>query len=650
MTGSLLIQSQLLHVGHSLWWGLMQHRESLQSVDNLLCSIIDDDGVFPRYSELHNYSLPDDIRASKYTPPTNLRLTIEGAEIREERPVIKCAIWCTGNYYETKLSLDTISKTDIFVDEGEVIRINFPSLQGTLELLKECNVTNLDNVTLRQYVDIVRNDSMGIVDYSTLQNISLNHLKDIMGPVNSSLFEGTPYDFQMDGIRWMWLLCKEELGLILGDEMGLGKTFQIIFLFCLFKERLDKPSLVVCPATLVKNWSAEIKKFAPSLKIYEHKGPHRTGSTDYLMSHDVVITSYDTLIANLGELQFVIGPIEWSLVVLDEAQAIKNPEARRSMVVKELNSLSRISVTGTPLENRVTDVWSLFDFSLPGFLGNLEGFEQRFPNSVDSATKLERVITPFILRRLICDVKDDLPERIDMIHGIDLSETESTQYLQYIDEITDGGGPDSIKIAHMQKLRVYCTHPNIYQSDFEMEDFSKFIRLIELLGEVRERRQKAVIFTSFRGMIDRLCEFIPSNFHHSDTTLTPLVEYIDGRNSSDALDIIERFGEKEGFAVLALNPRAAGTGLTITSANHVFHYNPEYNPALMAQATARVHRIGQEHEVIAHWMYCRDTIEERIMHTLDFKRELFDEAIHGIHGDADDEEALIRAALGLGEE
>jgi len=628
----------------------LNHRRQLQIVDNLLCSIIGDDVVFPRYSELQKYLLPEGVRVSRFTPPTNLRLTIEGAEIREERPVIQCAIWCTGKNSRTKLSLDKITNTDIFVDEGKVIRINAPSLLGTLELLKESNVEDLDNVTLRQYVDIVRNDSMEVVDYSTLQNISLNQLKDIMGPVNSSIFEGTPYDFQMEGIRWMWLLCKEELGLILGDEMGLGKTFQIIFLFCLFKERLNKPSLVVCPATLVKNWSAEINKFAPNLKIYEHKGPHRSGSTEYIKGHDVVITSYDTLIASQGELQYVIGPIEWSLVILDEAQAIKNPEARRSMVVKQLNSISRIAVTGTPLENRVTDVWSLFDYSLPGFLGDLEGFEQRFPNTVDSATRLERAITPFILRRLICDVKDDLPERIDMIHGIELREAEREQYLQYIDDITDGGGPDTIGLSQIQKLRVYCTHPNIYQPDFELEDFSKFIRLIELLSEVRERRQKAVIFTSFTGMIDRLCNFIPSHFHHSDATLNPLIDYIDGRNSSSALDIIERFGEKEGFAVLALNPRAAGTGLTITAANHVFHYNPEWNPALTAQATARVHRIGQDHTVIAHSMYCRDTIEDSMMNTQDFKRELFTASIHGVQGDAGDEEALMRAALGIGEE
>ncbi len=209
----------------------MQYREQLQIVDNLLCSIIDDDVVFPLYSELQNYLLPEGVRVSKFTPPTNLRLTIEGVEIRDERPVIKCAIWCTGKHSETKLSLDTISKTDVFVDDGKVIRINSLSLHGTLELLEECSVINLDNVTLRQYVNIVRNDSMEIVDYSTLQNISLNHLKDIMGPVNSSLFEGTPYDFQMDGIRWMWLLCKEELGLILGDEMGLGKNLPDYFPF-----------------------------------------------------------------------------------------------------------------------------------------------------------------------------------------------------------------------------------------------------------------------------------------------------------------------------------------------------------------------------------------------------------------------------------
>ena len=619
------------------------HIKGNSLIDNLL------ENEFVTYSDLSNYQLPPGIKNSIFTPPSHLRLTIENAEINNDSPLINCSIYGTGRYSNTEFTLESILYSDIFIHGDNIVRIDDSSKNKMLKLLDDSKITNLNSVTLRQYIDIVRNDMSGILDYSTLNNISLDHLKDILGPVDTPLFDGIPYEYQMDGIRWMWLLAKEELGLVLGDEMGLGKTFQIIYLFCLFKEKLNRPSIVVCPATLVRNWTAEIKKFAPQLTVYEHKGSYRSGSSDYVKNHDVVITSYETLISK-GEMDFVIGPIEWSLVILDEAQAIKNPEARRTQGVKQLKSFSRIAVTGTPLENKLLDAWSLFDFSLPGFLNDLDQFEQRFPNTVDSAVKLESAITPFILRRLISDVMDELPEKIEIIHGIELRDEEYEHYQKYIDDITEGGGPDMIGLGQIQKLRVYCTHPNIYHPDYELEDFSKFVRLIELLSEVRERKQKAVVFTSFQGMIDRLCDFLSVHFDSEDQKLTPYLGYIDGRNSSDALQIIENFSKKDGFGVLMLNPRAAGTGLTITSANHVFHYNPEWNPALMAQATGRVYRIGQENQVVVHWMYCRNTFEEKIIDTLDFKKELFDKAIQGIHGNSDDEEAMIRALLDRGDD
>jgi SNF2 family DNA or RNA helicase len=633
----------------------MESRPKLRLEGGLLFSDSAGSSHAPRFSELSDFVLPDDIGMSALTPPADLLLAIRGAEIRDGRPYIQCEVRCTGRYSEVEPPSLLSIGTDVFVHNDKVIRINRPSFEGMSLLLGGAGVTDLSMVTLRQYIDIVRSDSDALVDYSTLQNINLESLKDLLGPVESSLFEGTPYDFQMDGIRWMWMLCREELGLILGDEMGLGKTFQIIFLFCLFKERQDSPNLVVCPATLVSNWSREIEKFAPDLNVYEHKGPLRTGSSEFLREHDVVITSYDTMIASEGEMRLIFEKIDWALVVLDEAQAIKNPEAKRSGYVKRLSCAAGIAVTGTPLENRITDVWSLFDFCLPGFLGDLEGFEERYPNDIASATRLEGAITPFILRRLIGEVKDDLPERIDVEHSIQMSEREEEAYLGFIHTITDGRGKDSLGLGHLQQLRVYCTHPDLVEGiEIDLMDHSKFARLIELLSEVRQRRQKAVIFTSFTGMIDRICEFLPSYFDNPDPALRPQVDFIDGRNSRDALDIIDRFGSKEGFAILALNPRAAGVGLTITAANHVFHYNPEWNPALMAQATARVHRIGQENEVVAHWMYCTgktiDTIEEKMMDKLGFKRQLFEGAIRGIQADSEDEESFIRSLLNLEEE
>ena len=300
------------------------------------------------------------------------------------------------------------------------------------------------------------------------------------------------------------------------------------------------------------------------------------------------------------------------------------------------------------------DIWSLFDFSLPGFLDTeIETFKKKFPDNRKSARRLEQSISPFILRRLISNVKQDLPKLIKIEHLIELEPLEKTNYQEFVSKITGGGDSEDISLEHYQDLRMYCTHPNIAKKNLdkiELLSYSKFKRLIELLEEIRYRKQKAVIFVSFREMIDIFKNFITTNFLSSNYQLNPYVNYIDGRNSSQALEIIDDFSAKDGFGVLLLNPRAAGTGLTITSANHVFHYNPEWNPKLIDQATARVHRIGQEHEVISHYLFAKDTVEEEIKDKLEFKRDLFDAAIKGVRGESDDEATMISSIIRASDE
>jgi len=623
-------------------------KPKLEISNNILFHVEKNIKKFPKYSELEKFILPENININKFSPPSEIRIIIDSGGILDQKPYIRCELRGVGRYSEAEVSDLPKSKTDMFIHNNLVIRIKKTSLQRLENIVNGAEIDNFMKISLKQYIEMVRSDEGKIIDYSTLSNVKLDNIKDMMIPIESSLFEGTPYDYQMEGVRWMWLLSKEKLGLILGDEMGLGKTFQIIYLFCLMKEHNNVPSLVICPATLVSNWRREINKFAPKLKVYTHKGPQRTGNIEFLRKFDVVITSYDTLITSKGEMEYLFQPIKWGLVILDEAQAIKNPEAQRSIAVKNLKSISRIAVTGTPLENRLTDTWSIFDFCLPGFLNNLDVFQERYPNNKNSAKLLERSITPFILRRLICNVKSDLPKLIEVEHAISMDEFEREEYDKYINTITNGSG--NLGFEHIQKLRVYCTHPILTGSKLKLDGYSKFKHIIELLKEVRARKQKAVIFTSFRGMVNQFCESILNEFESSDHLLNPHIDYIDGRNSSNALEVIDKFSEKEGFSVLILNPKAAGTGLTITAANHVFHYNPEWNPALISQATSRVHRIGQENEVVAHYMYCKDTIEEEIWGTLDFKRNLFKEAIHGISGDSEDEEKIMSSVLGNWEE
>ncbi|MDB4865009.1 DEAD/DEAH box helicase [Euryarchaeota archaeon] len=607
---------------------------------------------FPSYSDISMYEIPYELNINEYLQEAELTLKIIDAKIIDERPLIEIQVLCKGRY--NYINLGYYEKyVDMFVTNDNIIRISSYCIENLKKLLRRSEINDLSRVTLRQYIDLVKNDSDELIDYSSLDNIKIDSLKDIMGPIDSPLFIGTPYDYQMDGIRWMWLLCKEKLGLLLGDEMGLGKTFQIIYLFCLSKEKSQLPHLVVCPATLVSNWTREIQKFAPELDVYEHKGRFRRGSKDFLASKDIVVTSYDTLIIE-ADFKGIFLKIDWEMVILDEAQAIKNPDSYRGIAVKQLKSNSRIAVTGTPLENRMLDIWSLFDFSLPGFLDTeIESFKTKFPDSTKSARRLEQSISPFILRRLISNVKQDLPKLIKIEHLIELEPLEKTNYQEFVSKITGGGDNEDISLEHYQDLRMYCTHPNIAKKNLdkiELLSYSKLKRLIELLEEIRYRKQKAVIFVSFREMIDILNNFIKTNFSSPDSQLNPYVNYIDGRNSSSALDIIDDFSAKDGFGILLLNPRAAGTGLTITSANHVFHYNPEWNPALVDQATARVHRIGQEHEVISHYLFAKDTVEEEIKDKLEFKRDLFDAAIKGVRGQTDDEATMISSIIRTADE
>ena len=608
--------------------------------------------LFPSFVDLSMYKLPAEIRINDFLPEAELRLNIINAKIIDERPYIEIQILCKDNYRDINLGFYN-HYIDMFVLNKNVIRVSSYCINNLKQLLEKSNIDDLSMVTLRQYIDLVKNDVDHLIDYSSLDNVTIDSLKEIMGPIESPYFIGTPYEYQLDGIRWMWLLCKEDLGLLLGDEMGLGKTFQIIYLFCLSKAKYQLPNLVICPASVVSTWSREIQKFAPSLDVYEHKGRFRRGDKDFLASKDVVVTSYDTFIIEADFKQLFL-EIDWGIVILDEAQAIKNPESNRSIAVKKLRSNSRIAVTGTPLENRMLDIWSLFDFSLPGFLDDeISSFKAKFPDNRESAKRLEQSISPFILRRLISNVKQDLPKLIKIEHLIELDILEKSNYENFVNKITMGGGTEALSLEHYQDLRMYCTHPNIAKKNtdkIEIIHYSKFQRLIELLEEIRYRQQKAVIFTSFREMIDIFNKYISENFASSNPKLNSYVDFIDGRNSSQALEIIDNFSDKDGFAVLLLNPKAAGTGLTITSANHVFHYNPEWNPKLVDQATARVHRIGQEHEVIAHFMFSKDTIEETIQNKLNFKRDLFDAAIKGVKGDSNDEVSIISSIVGISEE
>ncbi|MBS0173267.1 MAG: DEAD/DEAH box helicase [Nitrospira sp.] len=438
--------------------------------------------------------------------------------------------------------------------------------------------------------------------------------------------QGDLYPYQKDGVHFLKLVADQGLGCILGDEMGLGKTIQVITLMLAEKCAGRGPSLVVSPATLLENWRRELALFAPSLSVRIHAGSERAGIASRLAGFDVVVTSYDTALRD----EPMLSSITWNLLALDEAQNIRNPDAQRTVAVKGLTRRISLAITGTPVENRLMDLWSLSDFALPGLLGDRDGFEQLFADTNADAAGLAPIVAPILLRRRVRDVASDLPERIDVAQPLSMSSTMAEDYertrLAAISEYGKSGS-----LVALQRLRMFCTHPALTGAgrDDPADGMPKYQRLLELLEEIFQRGEKCLIFTSYTGMTDIFLADLPKRFPGC------FFGFIDGR-----LPVPERQRTVDDFSAAAtggalfLNPKAAGVGLNITAANHVIHYNPEWNPALEDQASARAHRRKQQRPVTIHQMFFVDSVEELIVERLSKKRGLAEHAATGHEGDA----------------
>lgn len=447
-------------------------------------------------------------------------------------------------------------------------------------------------------------------------------------------FTATLYPYQASGTEWLRRIAEEGLGCILADEMGLGKTVQVIAILAseVAGERI--PSLVVAPATLLENWRREFVKFAPSLKVLVHRGQGRTGFPADLRAWDVALTTYDTAMRDLSLFKM----ITWNVVVLDEAQAIKTPDAQRTQAVKQIPRRVAMAVTGTPVENRLRDLWSLMDFAVPGFLGQLSTFEQHFTDTTSGAASLEPLVSPLMLRRRVADVAADLPERIDIPQAIDLSDEAAAEYEAIRAQIAAQYGR-AASLVSITKLRLYCTHPFLVTGSTgdPLPASTKYARLVEILDEILVRSEKVLIFTSFTEMTDLIAVDLSARFRVPCMVLDGRVEV------AERQPLVDRFQQHAGGAILALNPKAAGVGLNITAANHVIHYNLEWNPAVEDQATARAFRRGQRLPVTVHRLFHSRTIEEVIDHRLARKRDVAGAAVVGVEGTDADLADVLRA-------
>lgn len=502
-------------------------------------------------------------------------------------------------------------------------------------VFQSAKINNCGVITVSQYVEILLRQETFFP--GTLVNLIESSLLDkpidadgeIPVQINADL-----YEYQRKGFFWLKYMLEENKGCILGDEMGLGKTLQVITVMQEYKNNNKSPMLVVAPVSLLQNWIRECNRFAPELKVLIHHGAKRTGRYKDLESFDVVVVSYNTAVSDTALLSMVA----WNLVVLDEAQNIKNPGSERTKYVKLIPRNSCIAVSGTPFENHVSDIWSIVDFIKPGLLGTQAEYERYITDDIAGGDKIEPILSPLMIRRLVADVAQDLPDKVVIPQPIVMSEREIINYEKFRKEALSGDEKPSLGV--LQKMRMFCTHPQLCDVEGESDpcDCSvKYQRMCEILEEIIERGEKVIMFTSFKKMFDIIEKDIPRR-------LGIRVYQIDGRtNVPDRQPIVDSFNEYNGSALLVLNPRAAGTGLNITSANHVIHYNLEWNPSLEDQASARAYRRGQQKTVFVYRLFYSDTVEEIVNDRIERKRSIAKAAIVGTDGSMENKEDIIAA-------
>ncbi len=446
--------------------------------------------------------------------------------------------------------------------------------------------------------------------------------------------QATLFPYQAHGVAWMSETLQRTGGLILADEMGLGKTIQIIATMLLDPPVGSSPALVLCPTSLIANWVRELQKFAPSLTIAVHRGADRARLHRYLQRSQVVITTYDTAVNDL----VLFRAVEWSWLILDEAQAVKNPDSRRRGAVATIPRQRTIPVTGTPVENHLLDLWSLADLAVPGLLGSRDLFELRFPDTDDAARALSKITGPVVLKRMVRDVAQDLPERRDIPVPVELGADLARDYDAVREEALERYPAAGALVATGQ-LQLFCAHPWLRSQDGSAPDWEdrvelarrsgqalvtpKIERTLQLLHEAFANDHKVLMFANFNACGSLLREAaeaagLPAAFWGAINGSTP---------GEERQPLVDAFAAHDGPAVLVLNPRAAGSGLNITAATVVIHYTQVWNPAHEQQASARAHRRGQTEPVTIYHMFYVDTVEEVMMERAQRRREMGAEAV-----------------------
>jgi superfamily II DNA or RNA helicase len=507
-------------------------------------------------------------------------------------------------------------------------------LEG-MRLLAGANLSNSDRPiehTTREWSEVVAGDWLA----NTLQRLRDPHEDATRPDVGLG---ATLRTYQQAGVAWLRLLSSLGLGACLADDMGLGKTIQVLALLLERKRRTRaKPHLLVVPASLIANWQAEIARFAPALSVLvAHASVLPSAEladlpADRLTDVDLVITTYGTV----SRLEW-LKERAWDVVVLDEAQAIKNPGAKQTRACKALRARVRVALTGTPVENSLGDLWSLFDFLNPGLLGSAKTFGafSRTLAQRNDYGPLRNLVRPYILRRLKTDrsVIADLPDKTELRAFCPLTKIQATLYQDAVDALKEqlsklsrnGIERRGVILAFLTRFKQICNHPSHWLGDgaWAPEASGKLLRLREICDSIAAKQEKVLVFSQFREMTEPLAAYLREVFGADGLVLhgdTPIRE---------RQKLVERFQSEDVLPFFVLSVKAGGTGLNLTAASHVIHFDRWWNPAVEDQATDRAHRIGQKKNVLVHKLICRGTIEERIDELIEGKKGLSRQLLEG---------------------
>ena len=453
-------------------------------------------------------------------------------------------------------------------------------------------------------------------------------------------FQGELRPYQARGAGWLAFLQQWGLGACLADDMGLGKTIQTIALLLHLKEKeeLSAPTLLICPTSVLGNWEREVQRFTNNLSTLVHHGEKRKKGKPFAKQaekYDLVITSYALAQRDATTLKTV----SWEGIILDEAQNIKNPQAKQSQAVRSLEGNFRIALTGTPLENRLSELWSILDFLNPGYLGSQQFFQRRFATPIekysdrDSLQTLRGLVQPFILRRVKTDkeIIQDLPEKQEMNVYCGLSNEQAQLYQETVDqalkqiESAEGIQRHGKILTLLMKLKQLCNHPALFKKEKDLvspQRSGKLLRLVEMLEELTVEGDRALIFTQFAEWGKLLKAYLEQSFNRE-------IPFLYGATRKQQREeMVDRFqNDPDAPPIFILSIKAGGTGLNLTRANHVFHIDRWWNPAVENQATDRAFRIGQKQNVQVHKFICTGTLEERINQMIESKKQLAEQTV-----------------------